>query len=320
MKMLIGPNGRLSTNRLLTLYCFLFLIPAFILACVYWPQLKDLAAWVFGAAGASLVPKTVGDVSGVKGAIDQPPDNPPPGRETLPPIPPDPGDGLGPIPSPPSEGEPPPIVRLPGETAAAGWQTGRDREPVILPPPSPASVLEKYAGIAVMRRDDGRLSFVAGLQVDADGSPRAYHPKGRGLDYLANAGKPGNWWGIATKNGRKDGVPIVQGEGDPAPGFYVSTTSLVRPGFKPGDPRRYIDSETVPYFVLPLDRYKKWGVKLGAEGIVTHLASGVSCKAILADLGPSNHLGEGSIALARALGLPDNPKNGGTSAGIHYLI
>jgi hypothetical protein len=34
---------------------------------------------------------------------------------------------------------------------------------------------------------------------------------------------PGNWWALVTRNGR----PIVQGADDPAPGFYVSTTTLV---------------------------------------------------------------------------------------------
>jgi hypothetical protein len=38
------------------------------------------------------------------------------------------------------------------------------------------------------------------LAIDCDGHPQAYHPDGSppGVDYLANAGSPGNWWGIAT--------------------------------------------------------------------------------------------------------------------------
>lgn len=295
MKMLTGPNGRLSTNRLITLYCFLILIPCFIAACIWWPDLKDLAGWIFGSSAAAAGGKAIGDVVGTKTAVDAPPDEHPPVRETLPPIPEDP------IANPPNEGEPPPIFR---KGAAA-------------PSPSMAKPIDKVGSVVVMRRDDGRLAFVAGLQIDADGSPRAYHPRGKGLDYLANAGKPGNWWGIATDS---KGQPYVQGADDPAPGFYVSTTALQRTGFPKSDPRRYIDSETVPYFVLPLDRYKKWGVKLGAEALVTNLANGKSCTAILADLGPKGKLGEGSIALARALGVPSDPKTGGAGGQIHFLI
>jgi len=39
-------------------------------------------------------------------------------------------------------------------------------------------------------------------------------------------------------------------------------------------------------------------------------------EAIYADIGPKNHLGEGSIALAEALGIPSDPKRGGTSRGV----
>jgi len=39
------------------------------------------------------------------------------------------------------------------------------------------------------------------LTIDADGAYRAYHPKNIGLDYLANAGSPGNWWALVTDNG-----------------------------------------------------------------------------------------------------------------------
>jgi hypothetical protein len=50
------------------------------------------------------------------------------------------------------------------------------------------------------RRDDGSAFFYeAGLNIDADGAPHGYHPDGRsGLDYLGNAGRPGNWWALVT--------------------------------------------------------------------------------------------------------------------------
>ena len=46
-----------------------------------------------------------------------------------------------------------------------------------------------------------------------------------------------------------------------------------------------------------------------------------SSPAIFADVGPHGKIGEGSIALARALGLDDNPRRGGTgNPGIAYLV
>ena len=67
----------------------------------------------------------------------------------------------------------------------------------------------------------GPLFWTSRLHVDVDGHPQCYHPRGSppGLDHLINAGKPGNWWGIATD---QSGKPYVQGPEHPAPGFHVS--------------------------------------------------------------------------------------------------
>src|SRR5271165_3204735 len=71
------------------------------------------------------------------------------------------------------------------------------------------------------------IVWEGGMQIDADGSPRAYNPvSSKGLDALGNAGRPGNWWALATVNGKSSGKPVIQGPSDPAPGFYVSTTAL----------------------------------------------------------------------------------------------
>lgn len=164
----------------------------------------------------------------------------------------------------------------------------------------------------VTERVDGSVDFMGEFTVDADGSPRAYGPPGtKPLDYLANAGYPGNWWGIATNS---KGVPIIQGPNDPFPGYYVSTTSYKNPGFKHGDPRRELNSEIVPFIVVPLPviRMVK-GIVLGCKAMVIDEGTGLSYEAMVGDAGPATHLGEGSIALAKGLKLPSNPKNGGSS-------
>lgn len=161
-----------------------------------------------------------------------------------------------------------------------------------------------------------RVEFTADGDIDADGSPRAYHPQsGLGLDYLANAGYAGNWWGIETD---RNGVPFIQGPDDPAPGFYVSGTAYARSQFPKSDPRRFLDSETVPFIVVQgLIRRQAKGIVLGCRARVTNKENGKSVECIVGDTGPSKKIGELSIAAAKAIGLPWNPRrNGGTEKPI----
>jgi len=164
----------------------------------------------------------------------------------------------------------------------------------------------------------GAYLWQSGFAVDADGSPRAYAPDHsglHGLDALANAGKPGDWWGVVTNAG---GNPVEQGPNDPAPGYYVSTTALVDPRFADRDPRRYVDSETVPYASVPRDLTGQRGVRMGDVAIAIY--QGVAVGAIVADVSPAGHYGEGSIALASALGLPADPRHGGVAFGVTWLV
>lgn len=163
--------------------------------------------------------------------------------------------------------------------------------------------------------------YTSGMTIDADGAPKAYHPNGRsGLDALANAGRPGNWWALVTDNGKPDGNPIIQGSNEPAPGFYVSATSLQDKTKKARDPRRYVDSTTIPYIVLPSAVTRKTGTKLGDFAIVLNRKNDKTSFAIFADGGPAGKLGEGSIALADALGIPSNPRRGGAAKDVIYLV
>lgn len=177
------------------------------------------------------------------------------------------------------------------------------------------AVLATIGGVKV-RLHGAYLAWISGLAVDADGSPRAYHPDSRkGLDALANAGKPGNWWGVACD---ARGVPFVQGAGDPAPGFYVSTTALCDTRFPANSCRRYVDAETIPYIVLP--KGMPGGARLGDLALVTNLATGATCGAIWADIGPRGKLGEGSIALAKRLGINADPRKGGCRDGVLTVL
>ena len=189
------------------------------------------------------------------------------------------------------------------------------------------------------------LSWTGGLECDADGSPRAYAPPGSGLparDALGNAGhfdrwrapddsivtdpvliaalahgaradegykfEKASWWGVVTNGG----IIAVQGPHDPAPGYCISPTALNDLRYARLDPRRYVDSEAVPYLSVPPELLRA-GARLGDLAVVQR--GEVRCGAILADIGPEHRIGEGSIALHQALGF--DPFRG---APKHHLL
>lgn len=154
-------------------------------------------------------------------------------------------------------------------------------------------------GINVFRRGNMITFSDADLSIDYDGAPNAYAPVGVGspLDNLRNAGDGSRWWGIAVDSA---GVPLVQGPDEPYPGYYISTTALTWPGET--RTRKYVDSTTISYLALP-PAFRDLGAKLGDFALVTSQATGQKRGAIWADIGPRSKLGEGSIQLARALGV-----------------
>jgi hypothetical protein len=108
-----------------------------------------------------------------------------------------------------------------------------------------------------------------------------------------------------------DGKPVIQRSGR-FKGFYVSTTSLHNAAGSPAVPGTYVDARKIPYIVLPPEFMKQFGVALGDLAVVTNQRNGKTAFAIFADVGPHGKIGEGSVALARALGLNDDPRYGGT--------
>ena len=167
--------------------------------------------------------------------------------------------------------------------------------------------------IVTVAGDDGSeaIVFDAGMTIDADGARDAYGPANSGRDDLSNAGVPGNWWALATDAA---GEPVV------VDGFYVSTTALQDPKFPAADRRRYVDSAAIPFFVLPSVVRVRYDIGLGDLGYVLNLENGRSSPAIFADIGPVDHLGEGSIALAVALDINADPRAGGVEGGVRYLV
>ena len=193
------------------------------------------------------------------------------------------------------------------------WAVRRQRRALPGPQPSPQLPSAGDGGAGSPERRpvleiDGLKVYQYGSQltwtdgdmsIDYDGAPNAYAPAGFGapLDRLANAGAPGKWWGIVTD---ERGQPLVQGPGEPYPGYYISTTSLTWPGKTRTE--KYVDSTSISFVALP-SVFKDLGARLGDLVLVEAPLTGRRRWAIWADVGPSKKLGEGSIKLARELGI-----------------
>jgi hypothetical protein len=166
----------------------------------------------------------------------------------------------------------------------------------------------------------GAVLFEAGLAIDADGAPNAYGPHDKGLDVTVHArDRNGGWAGVlADEHGR----PVVQKHGRYR-GYYVSTTSLEDAGTSnDANPKKYVDARKIPYIVLPVEVAGKFGIRLGDFAVVSTRRNErfAYAYAIYADVGPAGKLGEGSIALAKSLGLPSNPRRGGVDDGVSFLV
>jgi hypothetical protein len=151
--------------------------------------------------------------------------------------------------------------------------------------------------------DETSFLFRGRMTIDADGASNAYHPDSLyGLDFLANAGSDGNWWGIAKD---ENGELCVQGEDDPCPGYYVSTTSMFDSNLLLSwcSPEKYVNAAEIPYFVLPTDNLVDLDAEIGCLSIVYNTKNGMITPAIFADRGGSKWTGEGSIKLVQKLGL-----------------
>lgn len=166
----------------------------------------------------------------------------------------------------------------------------------------------------------GRVYFIADADIDADGANgqygkiAAYRADNKGSEALANGGM-GIRGGkvIFTKSWGRDIVllgpdnqPLVLPSGIiPSRTWYRKTDKLV------SDPAAYLDSETENYIVVPpLIVQTTAGIVRGCKAAATY--KGKTVFGVAGDLGPRNKNGELSIAMARALGLPSSPRNGGS--------
>jgi hypothetical protein len=170
---------------------------------------------------------------------------------------------------------------------------------------------------------------MADADIDADGAngqnnaPAAYQSNDKGTEYLANGGMKIVGGKVICAEGWARDIVILGPDNQPKvfPGGIIASKTWYRHRDKSAsDPAAYVDSETVPYIVVPpLVIQGVSGVVCGCRARVTYGGKSVDC--VVADRGPKKKIGELSIAAARAVGLPHSPKHGGTEkAAVFYEL
>jgi len=136
-----------------------------------------------------------------------------------------------------------------------------------------------------------------------DGARGAGRPEGRYLFYWKERNLTVFFSRYIIPQAR-DGYPCVHGAESRYPGYFVVATTLNQAGPVRSDgcmPARYIDSERVPFFVLPAPRLGQVEVGDIVVGQLTLGARTQIAYGIVADTGPFNQIGEGSIAFNQKL-------------------
>lgn len=166
----------------------------------------------------------------------------------------------------------------------------------------------------------GRSYYTADADIDADGANgqfgkiAAYRADNKGSEALANGGMGiRNGKVIFTKPWGRD-IVLIGPDNQPLvlpSGIIPSRTWYRRLDKAINDPAAYLDSETENYIVVPPLLVQ------GVKGIVRGCKCAATWKGkrvfgVAGDLGPCNKNGELSIAMARELGLPSSPRNGGS--------
>lgn len=170
-------------------------------------------------------------------------------------------------------------------------------------------------GVTVTQDNTNVVRFTTGMNIDADGAPTAYSLIHNALDVVADAGYPNkSWRDVLVEDPKNPSKPFV----DPQ-GYLVSMTTYKNLGFADTDHASWVDASTVPYSVInPIVRQKCKGVCIGCLVFVSY--NGLTVEAVCADVSGENSIGEGSIALAKMLGIPSSALNGGVSHGVNFAF
>jgi hypothetical protein len=185
-------------------------------------------------------------------------------------------------------------------------------------------VLLKISGTPVYWINETYIEYTGEMTSCGDGSPRCYGPAGCSpapLDYLGNAGSPETgWWGVVTV----DGYPYTQKKGkplaNPYPSLYVSCTAYFHPEYAEIDCRRWVNAEQVPFSVIPSSVRMAVPPKfMGCRAVIIDKKTDKLLECVCAEIGPSTHLGEASMAVCKHFGINPDPKKGGSADKKRWL-
>ncbi|MBR8279065.1 glycoside hydrolase family 75 protein [Burkholderia vietnamiensis] len=171
----------------------------------------------------------------------------------------------------------------------------------------------------IVEDDDLRVYYTADADIDADGAngqndaQAAYMVGDQGSELLANGGMRMEGTKVVCAHEWARSIVLLDADNEPKvfPGGVIASTTWYRNRALPAsDPASYVDAQTIPYVVVPpLVVTSVIGVVRGCKARVTW--QGISVDCVVADLGPTNRIGEISIAAADALGMNSSPRNGG---------
>jgi hypothetical protein len=163
-----------------------------------------------------------------------------------------------------------------------------------------------FLPLALFAAARNQFELKTSMTIDVDGAPNAYGPPGKKtLDYERNAHKDNLLRSVIVGYLTQDDgrTPLLQGAGDPCPGYYISTTAFSdRRNGNERDPRKYLDATRINYVVLG-----KAAARAGAQvGDFVAVYSERTHRSVFGIVGDSgNPTGaEGSLALLQALGYP----------------
>lgn len=184
-------------------------------------------------------------------------------------------------------------------------------------------LLTTVRDVPVYQDDDGRVHWISGAAIDADGAngltvingvPQfAYRPDDHGLDALANAGYPKypeDYRDILVCDEHDRPIEMIN-NGHTG---YLSQTAYRRPEAHWTLQERWLDAAAIAYVVVnPIVRQKARGIVLGCKARLTW--HGQSIPAVVGDVSGAKRIGELSYAAAKALRFPNpSPRNGGIDA------
>ncbi|MFJ9907830.1 glycoside hydrolase family 75 protein [Streptomyces sp. NPDC101152] len=142
--------------------------------------------------------------------------------------------------------------------------------------------------------------------------------------YRSNAGRPATIPVCGTRQAVFWKADLdIDCDGRPGPHCNRRTDPLFSDStaFQQSD-GRHLSAERLPYIVVPaasrIWNHRDHGVRGGSVAAVVYRDR--VQYAVVGDIGPRDLIGEASYATARGLGIPADPRGGGTPSGVTYIV